>query len=137
MTRLVYMLLVAALAIVGIAMSSHNAAPTAHSTGSAIAAVEAGHEEQHHAAVPAPLAAAGFDASLGADCATCALDPHSAQLIACAFLALMVVTVLLLPRLAVVVPQPAVVLRDAVMRLADFAPAPRPPDLLALGISRR
>lgn len=138
MTRIVYMLLVAALTIVGVAMSSHSAAPTAHSAGSAIAAVESVHEGQHHAAAPAPFAAAAIPGSaLGAPCADCALDPHSAQLIACAFLALMVVAALLRPRPLVVMMPSHAALRVAAARLADLAPAPRPPDLLALGISRR
>lgn len=139
MTRLVYMLLVAALAIVGVAMSSHSAAPTTHSKAPAIAVVDAGHGGQHYAAAPALLSAPALLPAAAADagCADCVHDPHSAQLIACAFLALLVVTVLLLPRLAVTLLLPLVALREAVARLSDLAPAPRPPDLLALGISRR
>lgn len=140
MTRFVYTLLIAALAIVGVAMSSHSAAASAHASGSAIAVSEAGHDGQHHAiaagaaavSAAAPASAPAFDA----DCAECALGEHSMQLLACAFLALLVATALVRPRLALALLAPAAALRGAVARLVDLAPAQRPPDLFALGISR-
>lgn len=141
MIRFACVLLIAALAIVGVAMSSHNAAPAAHATATSVTAVEAGHDDQHRAAALAmpvtAVAAAGVPAlAFGADCADCALDAHTMTLLACAFLALLVTLVLVRPRLFVALFAPRVVLRLAVARLADLAPALRPPDLLALGISR-
>lgn len=126
MIRFVYMLLIAALTIVGVAMSSHSAAASAHASGSAAAVSEAGHDGQHHAIALAP----------DAQCAACTPDEHSMQLLACAFLALLVATALVRPRLALVPFAPLAALREADARLVDLTPAPRPPDLHALGISR-
>ena len=138
--RTAYILLIAALAIVGISMSSHSATPAGHAApvASPLAAQGHAHVAHDHAAIDdsTPVETAAHVAATDADalCPDCA-DPHSGILIACAFLALMVVAGVLLPlaALAASVPAPgAIRIADQPGRDAD----PRPPDLTELCISR-
>ena len=150
--RTAYILLIAALAIVGISMSSHSATPAGHaapaasplvaqSVAQSVAQAVAQSDAQgahDHAAVDdgTPIETAAHVAAMDADalCPDCA-DPHSGILIACAFLALMVVAGILLPLAALAASVPA----PGAIRIADQPGCdadPRPPDLTELCISR-
>ncbi len=134
--RLAYLLLISALAIVGIAMSSHSATPTVHASTAPVSMtanvldVEHGH--------PSPFAS-HVDSEPpgvpGSACVDCAGD-HSSLLMACAFLALLLVVSVALPALAMRFG----VLAPGLSRLDDIprrVAAARPPDLAELCISRQ
>ncbi|WAB80453.1 hypothetical protein OVN18_07670 [Microcella daejeonensis] len=131
--RLAHLLLIAALAIVGISMSAHSATPGGHSaTASSAATVHALDESHEHS--PAAGVAPSPD-SQEAPCADCAED-HSGLLMACAFLALLLVVSFAFPlaaiRFGLTPPHAAPMVEPT--RGTVIA---RPPDLAELCISRQ
>lgn len=131
--RLAYLLLIAALAVVGISMSSHSATPAGHSApASSVSTVHALDESHEHSSsatgAPSPAAQQAL-------CTECA-DDHSGLLMACAFLALLVVVSFLLPAIALRLglTPPQVILAVEPTRGTLSA---RPPDLAELCISRQ
>ncbi len=132
LTRLAYLLLIAALAVVGISMSAHSATPNTHSTTTLSTAPDHANEESH----PHSLSGNTTPVDAGESaCAGCAND-HSGLLMACAFLALLLAVTFLLPALALRlgITPPTVVLAKGPTRGTVSA---RPPDLAELCISRQ
>lgn len=133
LTRLAYLLLIAALAVVGISMSAHSATPSTHSTTTLSTTPAHATEEPHqHSFSDSSTLAMDADESACADCA----EDHSGLLMACAFLALLLAVTFLLPALALrrgIIP-PTVVLAEKPPRGTVSA---RPPDLAELCISRQ
>ncbi len=131
--RMAYLLLIAALAVVGISMSAHSAAPISHSTTALSTAPVHAVEEPHQQSLSnssTPAVNSGEAA-----CADCAEDP-SGLLMACAFIALLLAVTFLLPALALrlAITPPAVVLAEEPTRGTVSA---RTPDLEELCISRQ
>ncbi len=136
MKRMAVLLLIAALAVVGIVMSSHSAMPAGHASVASSAPVLA--QDPGHEHSSASSATAMPDAPLdptAEPCAPCGGD-HTGMLLACAMLALLLITGVLLPLVAVRhgIRAPGVVARGAAPR--RVAP-PQPPDLAQLCISRQ
>lgn len=134
--RLAYLLLIATLAIVGIAMSSHSATPSGHSTTAPVSiaadVMDLGHE--HPSPVSVHLGSSEAD-DPGSACVDCAGD-HSGLLMACAFLALLLVVSLIMPAIA----WRFGLLAPGVSRVDDTprrVAAPRPPNLSELCIDRQ
>ena len=127
--RIACMLFIAALAVVGIAMSSHSATPAGHSMPISAPAAH-GHAAHDHAA-PASEVSTAVDAP----CPDCA-DDHSGILIACAFLALLIAVSILLPvgalRLGLRAPDATLIVEEP-----EREAPPRPPDLAKLCVSRQ
>ncbi len=134
--RFGYVLLIATFAVVGVAMGAHGSTPAGHSTAaSSSVAGSAMSVEHNHADTVAPHSDATAPQGQGAPCADCAGD-HAALLMACVFLALIVVVSLVLPLVALrfgpLAPGVSS-LGSTPRRLAD----PRPPDLSELCINRQ
>jgi len=134
--RLAYLLLIATLAIVGIAMSSHSATPAGHSTSAQATmtadVMDLGHEHSTPITVQGDSNDVDVPRSACVDCA----DDHSGLLMACAFLALLVVVSLVMPAVALRFG----LLAPGVSRVDDTprrVAAPRPPDLSELCIDRQ
>lgn len=133
LTMLAYLLLIAVLAVVGISMSAHSATPNSHTTSTLSTASEHASEEPHRHSLSgssAPAVNAGEAA-----CVDCAED-HFGLLMACAFLALLLVVTFLFPALALrlgIIP-PRVAVAEEPTRGTVSA---RPPDLAELCISRQ
>ncbi len=122
MSRLAYLLLIAALAFVGVAMTAHGAEPPGGATVSTgVAAIQT--SVLHHDADPQNA------------CATCEGDHGGAALVACALVALVALFLFVRPRLAAAgwFGEPRV---DGASTAVVPTRRLRPPDLLALGISR-
>ncbi len=134
--RLGYVLLIATFADVGIAMGTHGSTPAGHSTAapSSVAGSSMSTEHEHSAPVSPHLHSNNSD-NENSTCVDCAED-HNGLLMACAFLALIVVISLVLPLVALRfgLLAPGVSRLDSTpRRLAD----PRPPELTELCISRQ
>lgn len=134
--RVAYVLLIAALAVVGIAMSAHGSTLAPHTTASTppmISSVaHAPHDDVSSAAPHVDSEGSALPEALCADCQ----EDHAGLAVACAFLALIVVVGVLVPLLAMRfgVAAPGVSLHGHAPRgMAE----PRPPDLAELCISRQ
>lgn len=130
------MLLIAMLAIVVIAMGSHVSTPTGHSIAAPASMNEAATGAEHeHSSPPAPHRDVDDHDAAGGGCVECAGD-HTGLVMACAFLALIVVISLVAPAVALRFG----LLAPGVSRL-DSAPrrvaGPRPPDLAELCTNRQ
>jgi hypothetical protein len=134
--RFGYVLLIAVLAVVGVAMGAHGSTPAGHSTvASSSVAASAMPAEHNHADTVAPHSDSIAPPSQDAPCADCASD-HAALLMACVFLALTVVVSLVLPLVALRfgVVAPGVSTFNSTPRgLVDS----RPPELSELCINRQ
>lgn len=134
--RLGYVLLIAMLAIVGIAMGAHGSTPAGHTIAAPASMDEAstGTEHEHSSPVAPHLDSDDQDAA-GVACVDCAGD-HTGLVMACVFLALIVVISVVLPavafRFGLLAPGVSR-LDSAPRRVAD----PRPPDLAELCINRQ
>jgi hypothetical protein len=134
--RLGYVLLIATFTVVGIAMGTHGSTPAGHSVGATSSTVGSEMPVDHDHVMPV---ASQVDTNVSVDensmCVDCAGD-HAALLMACVFLALLVVISLVLP----VVAFRFGLLAPGVSRL-DTRPRrlaePRPPDLTELCIIRQ
>ena len=134
--RLGYVLLIATFTVVGIAMGAHGSTPVGHST--AVTSSVAGSAlplEHDHSAPVAPHLDANFSVdenSPGVDCA----GDHAGLLMACVFLALIVIVSLVFPLVTLRhgLLAPGVSSVDTTPRgLAD----PRPPELTELCVIRQ
>lgn len=134
--RFGYVLLIVIFAVVGVAMGAHGSTPAGHSTvASSSVAASATPVEHNHADTVAPHSDATAPQGQDAPCADCAGD-HAALLMACVFLALIVIVSLVLPLVALRhgLLAPGVSSVDTTpRRLAD----PRPPELTELCIIRQ
>ena len=134
--RFGYVLLIVIFAVVGVAMGAHGSTPAGHSTAasSAVAGSVTSMEHSHSDAVAPHVEAIGPDEQVSV-CVDCAGD-HAALLMACVYLALIVVVSLVLPlvalRFGVVAPSVST-LDSTPRRLADS----RPPELSELCINRQ
>lgn len=134
--RVAYVLLIAALAVVGIAMSAHGSTLAPHTTASTppmISSVaHAPHDDVSSAAPPVDSKGITLPEALCADCQ----DDHAGLAVACAFLALIVIVGVLFPLLAMRfgVEAPGVSLHGHAPR---GTAEPRPPDLAELCINRQ
>lgn len=136
MMRAAYMLLIAALSVVGIAMSAHGSTLVTHSTSSTPPMISSvAHAPHDDEASASPPDDAEGSIRSEAPCTDCQED-HTGLAVACAFLALLVVVSVLVPLLALRfgVQAPGVSLHGlAHQGMAE----PRPPDLADLCISRQ
>lgn len=134
--RLGYVLLIATLAVVGVAMGTHGSTPVGHSTAVTTSVAGSALPLQHdHSAPVAPHLDANFSDDENSTCVDCAGD-HAGLLMACVFLALIVVISLVLPLVAFRhgLLAPGVSRVDTTpRRLAE----PRPPELTELCIIRQ
>lgn len=134
--RFGYVLLIATFAVVGVAMGAHGSTPAGHSTfASSSVAGSAMSMEHNHAETVAPHSDASEPDDQNSTCVDCAGD-HAALLMACVFLALIVVVSLVLPLVALrfgVVAPGVSTLDSTPRRLADS----RPPELSELCINRQ
>lgn len=134
--RLGYVLLIATFAVVGVAMGSHGSRPAGHSTVATSSVAESAVPLEHdHSAPVAPHLDANFSDDENSTCVDCAAD-HAGLLMACVFLALIVVISLVLPLVAFRhgLLAPGVSRVDTTpRRLAE----PRPPELTELCIIRQ
>lgn len=134
--RFGYVLLIVIFAVVGVAMGAHGSTPAGHSTvASSSVAASALPVEHNHADTVAPHSDATASQGQDAPCADCAGD-HAALLMACVFMALIVVVSLVLPLVALrfgVVAPGVSTLDSTPRRLADS----RPPELSELCINRQ
>ncbi len=134
--RLAYVMLIVMLAIVGIAMGAHSSTPAGHSSVAPASMSDSAMAAEHqHASPLAPHRDSGDQDSVDAACVDCAGD-HTGLMMACVFLALIVVVSVVLPAVAFRFG----LLAPGVSRL-DSAPRqgadPRPPDLAELCINRQ
>ena len=134
--RFGYVLLIATFAVVGVAMGAHGSTPAGLSTAASSSVAGSALPVEHdHADAVAPHSDATEPQGQGAPCVDCAGD-HAALLMACLFLALIVVVSLVLPLVAFRfgVLAPGVSRLDSTpRRLAE----PRPPELSELCINRQ
>ena len=134
--RLGYVLLIATFAVVGVAMGAHGSTPAGHSTvASSSVAGSAMSMEHNYLETVAPHDDASEPDDQNSTCVDCAGD-HATLLMACVFLALIVVVSLVLPLVAFRfgLLAPGVSRSDSTpRRLAD----PRPPELSELCINRQ
>lgn len=134
--RLGYVLLIATFAVVGIAMGAHGSTPAGHSPAATSSVAESAVPLEHdHSAPVAPHLDANFSDDANPTCVDCAGD-HAGLLMACVFLALIVVISLVLPLVALrfgVVAPGVSTLDSTPRRLADS----RPPELSELCINRQ
>jgi len=134
--RLGYVLLIAAFAVVGTAMGTHGSTPAGHSTvATSSAAGSAMPLEHEHSAPVVPHLDTNLSNDEDSTCGDCAGD-HAGLLMACVFLALIVVISLVLPLVAFRqgLLAPGVSRVDTTpRRLAE----PRPPELTELCIIRQ
>lgn len=134
--RLACLLLIATLAIVGVAMSSHSATPSGHSTTAQATMTADEMDLVHEHSTPMAVQGDSNDVDVpGSACVDCAGD-HSGLLMACAFLALLLVVSLVMPAVALRFG----LLAPGLSRVDDTprrVAAPRPPDLSKLCIDRQ
>jgi len=134
--RLGYVVLIATFTVVGIAMGAHGSTPVGHSAAATSSAAGSAMPQEHdHAPPVAPHLDTNFSDDEDSTCVDCAGD-HAALLMACVFLALIVIVSLVFPLVTLRhgLLAPGVSSVDTTPRgLAD----PRPPELTELCVIRQ